>query len=84
MHSSMFGMANLCYPQSLDVRCCARRYGLALDHLTNDSILVCCDNVPAIAPDGHDAMNDPAREVQLRVVLGPWPAKDDRDKLVEG
>ena len=34
--------------------------GWSLMHLTNDTILSCFDNVTATAPDGHDAMNDPA------------------------
>jgi hypothetical protein len=33
--------------------------GYSLNHLTNDSILICFDNVVATAPDGHDATNDP-------------------------
>ena len=35
--------------------------GYSLNHLSNDSILICFDNVTAIAPDGHDAANDPER-----------------------
>jgi hypothetical protein len=34
--------------------------GWSLMHLTNDTLLSCFDNVTATAPDGHDAMNDPA------------------------
>jgi hypothetical protein len=33
--------------------------GYSLNHLSNDSVLICFDNVVAIAPDGHDAANDP-------------------------
>ncbi|OBG55764.1 hypothetical protein A5703_07390 [Mycobacterium sp. E188] len=36
--------------------------GYSLAHLSNDSILQCFDNITATAPDGHDAMNDPARD----------------------
>jgi hypothetical protein len=32
--------------------------GWSLEHLNNDSILICFDNVTAVAPDGHDAAND--------------------------
>jgi hypothetical protein len=35
--------------------------GWSLMHMTNDSILMCFDNVAAIAPDGHDAQNDPVQ-----------------------
>ena len=35
--------------------------GWSLMHMTNDSILTCFDNVVAIAPDGHDAQNDPVQ-----------------------
>jgi hypothetical protein len=33
--------------------------GYSLNHLSNDSVLICFDNVVATAPDGHDAANDP-------------------------
>ncbi len=29
--------------------------GYSLNHLANDSILICLNNVVATAPDGHDA-----------------------------
>jgi len=32
--------------------------GYSLNHLANDSILICLNNVVATAPDGHDATND--------------------------
>jgi hypothetical protein len=35
--------------------------GYSLEHTSNDSILQRFDNITATAPDGHDAMNDPAR-----------------------
>jgi hypothetical protein len=35
--------------------------GWSLMHMTNDSILTCFDNTVAIAPDGHDAQNDPVQ-----------------------
>lgn len=33
--------------------------GYSLNHLSDDSVLICFDNVVAIASDGHDATNDP-------------------------
>lgn len=33
--------------------------GYNLEHLDKDTILTCFDNINAIAPDGHDVMNDP-------------------------
>jgi hypothetical protein len=47
--------------------------GYSLDHLTYDSILSCFDNVSAIAPDGHDAVNDPERDAHTWKVTKMTP-----------
>ena len=39
--------------------------GYSLMHMTNDSILTCFDNVSAIAPDGHDAVNDSVQKASF-------------------
>jgi Zincin-like metallopeptidase len=52
--------------------------GYSLFHFSNDSILQCFDNVTATAPDGHDAMNDPASQAfswkitSMTPPAGPW------------
>ena len=48
--------------------------GYSLMHLSNDSILQCFDNVKAIAPDGHDAMNDPARDANTWKIASMNPS----------
>ncbi|VBA62465.1 hypothetical protein [Mycobacterium attenuatum] len=48
--------------------------GWSLVRLSNDSILSCFDNVTAIAPDGHDAMNDPASQAYTWKVTSMTPA----------
>ena len=48
--------------------------GYSLWHLSNDSILQCFDNVKAIAPDGHDAMNDPARDANTWKITSMTPS----------
>lgn len=47
--------------------------GWSINHLSNDSILQCFDNVVAIAPDGHDVMNDPARDAYMWKVTTMTP-----------
>jgi hypothetical protein len=47
--------------------------GYSLIHLSNDSILSCFDNVVAKAPDGHDAMNDPASQAYTWKVTSMSP-----------
>jgi len=48
--------------------------GWFLMHLTNDTILSCIDNVTATAPDGHDAMNDPALDAYKWRITSMNPA----------
>ncbi len=38
--------------------------GKALEFLDDDPVLICLNIAAAIAPDGHDADNDPARDAQ--------------------
>lgn len=47
--------------------------GYNLNHLSNDSILQCFHNVVAKAPDGHDAMNDPARDAYAWKITSMTP-----------
>jgi hypothetical protein len=47
--------------------------GYSLEHLTNDSILICFDNVTATAPDGHDAANDPERDAHTWRITSMTP-----------
>jgi hypothetical protein len=46
--------------------------GYPLDHMDNDTILSCLD-FTATAPDGHDAMNDPALQAHTWKVTGQSP-----------
>jgi hypothetical protein len=48
--------------------------GYSLEHLANDTVLQCFDNVTAVAPDGHDAMNDPARDAYTWKITSMSPA----------
>jgi hypothetical protein len=48
--------------------------GWSLMHMTNDSILTRFDNVTAIAPDGHDAQNDPVQSAYTWKVTSMTPA----------
>jgi hypothetical protein len=47
--------------------------GYSLVHTSNDSILSCFDNIVATAPDGHDAMNDPASQAYTWKVTSMSP-----------
>jgi hypothetical protein len=47
--------------------------GYSLMHLTSDSILACFDNVKATAPDGHAAMNEPARNANTWKITSMSP-----------
>jgi hypothetical protein len=47
--------------------------GWSLEHLNNDSILICFDNVSAIAPDGHDAVNDPEGQAHTWKITSVTP-----------
>jgi hypothetical protein len=46
--------------------------GWPLDHIDGDSILECLD-FSATAPDGHDVMNDPARDAHTWRITGMSP-----------
>ena len=47
--------------------------GYSLEHLINDSLLACFDNIVATAPDGHDAMNDPASQAYTWKITSMTP-----------
>ena len=47
--------------------------GYSLMHLSSDTILACFDNITAIAPDGHDAMNDPALQASSWKITSMTP-----------
>jgi hypothetical protein len=47
--------------------------GYSLEHTSNDSILQYFDNITATAPDGHDAMNDPARDAHTWRITSMTP-----------
>jgi hypothetical protein len=47
--------------------------GYSLVHTSNDSILSCFDNIVPTAPDGHDAMNDPASQAYTWKVASMSP-----------
>jgi hypothetical protein len=48
--------------------------GYNLNHLFEGTILSCFDNVVAKAPDGHDAMNDPAAKAYTWKITSMSPA----------
>jgi hypothetical protein len=48
--------------------------GYSLNHLVNDSVLTCLNNVMATAPDGHDATNDPESVAYAWKVTSMSPA----------
>lgn len=47
--------------------------GYSLWHLSNDSILQCFDDIKAVAPDGHDAMNDSASDANTWKITSMTP-----------
>jgi hypothetical protein len=47
--------------------------GWSLEHTGNDTIFQCFDNITATAPDGHDTMNDRARDAYSWKVTSMMP-----------